>query len=136
MHLSHRLTVIYDFPNENQMKCHTFTFTLTQVEYDVKLNPRVYLCSVDSTLWNVSICWFVFACVYMFVLDTIQRRLKCDKTVAIIQQFALWFLFVRIALHLINILTRCSFVSDTNLHSLLNGFDLTWFNWLAGWLAG
>lgn len=34
------------------------------------------------------------------------------------------------ALHLINILARCSFVSDTNLHSPSNGFDLT-----GGWLG-
>lgn len=53
---------------------------------------------------------WVCACVCVS-LNTIRRPLKCDKTVAIIQQFAfLWFLFVRIVLHLINIYSNTLFI--------------------------
>lgn len=61
-------------------------------------------------------------CVYaVCVVRRSTFRSNAIKTVTIIQQFALWLLFVRKALHLINILARCSFVSDTDLHLPLNG---------------
>lgn len=57
-------------------------------------------------------------------------RSNAIKLVTMIQPFALWLLFVQKALHLINILARCFFVSDTNLHLPLNGIARSLSHWI------
>lgn len=87
--------VTYDFSNANQIKC-------------LAKKPSAKKTSGNKQKGRLgyTVCLLV---------------LECDKHLPWSNSSHCGLLFVRKALHLINILARCTFVSDTNLHLPLNG---------------